>query len=68
MLDQDVTIIRQQEDNRYDERGQRIAFVRIEFKVGTDGPFVERIDRDTYTASARDEKLNRFAREVRAPK
>lgn len=66
-LDPDVKITRQVEDNKYDLAGNRNAFVRVEFFVGPHGPFVERFDRDTFTSAIRDEKIMRFAREVRTP-
>lgn len=65
MLDSDVKVIRQVEDARYTADGERQAYIRVEFRVGTQGPFVERFPRDGYTAVQRDNKLNEFAREVR---
>lgn len=65
MLDNDVKITKQVEDARYDETEQRIAIIRIEFKVGTAGPFVERMDKREFTREKRDEILNRFAAQVR---
>lgn len=63
-LDSAITIVRQVEDNTYDAAGKRSAFVRVEYMVGSDGPFVERIPKDQYTADERDRKLNDFARHV----
>lgn len=65
MLDQDVRVIRQVEDARWLDGQKREAIIRVEFKVGEHGPFVERFAKDGFTSSARDETLNRFAREVR---
>ena len=65
MLDADVKIVRQGEDNTYDLTGKRTALVRVEFMVGDFGPFVERFPREGFSGSARDDKLNTFAREVR---
>jgi hypothetical protein len=67
MLDADIKITKQVEDSTYDQDGSRTAFVRVEFFVGKHGPFVERVARDGFTQSSRDDKLNAFAREVRTP-
>lgn len=66
MLDADIRIVSINEDNRFDvDTGDRKAILRVTFKVGSHGPFVERFDKAAYSADARDEKLNAFAREVR---
>lgn len=65
MLDEDVEITKQVEDAKYNRDGTRTSFVRIEFHVGKHGPFVERLDKATYSAQTRDDRLNAFAREVR---
>ncbi len=66
MLDQDIRIVSINEDNLFDpDTGDRKAILRVTFKVGSHGPFVERLPKATYTADVRDDKLNMFAREVR---
>lgn len=65
MLDADVKVTKQVEDRRYEQDGTSNAFIRVEFFVGKHGPFVERFPKETYTADARDEKLNGFAAQVR---
>lgn len=65
MLDQDIKVSRQVEDARWLDGQRREAIIRVEFKVGDHGPFVERFPKEGYTASVRDERLNTFAREVR---
>jgi hypothetical protein len=65
MLEPDVKVIRTVEDSRYLLDGTRVAIIRVEFMVGTHGPFVERMPKDGYSALVRDMKLNDFAREVR---
>lgn len=65
MLDDDIKITKQVEDSRYGQDGARTAFIRVEFFVGKHGPFVERFEKDAFTADARDLKLTTFAREVR---
>jgi hypothetical protein len=67
MLDSGIEVLKQVEDARYNRDGTRTAFIRIEFMVDKHGPFVERIDKDGFTATMRDMKLNDFAREVRTP-
>jgi hypothetical protein len=65
MLDNGIEILKQVEDSRYLRDGTRQAFIRIEFMVDKHGPFVERVDKDGFTAVTRDMKLNDFAREIR---
>lgn len=65
MLDADVKVTRTQEDRRIDTLGKITNIIRVEFMVGAHGPFVERFDKDVYSAIVRDQKLNDFAREVR---
>lgn len=65
MLADDVKITKQVEDARYALDGTRTAFVRVEFFVGKHGPFVERFEKDTFTADTRDAKLNAWADQVR---
>lgn len=67
MLDADVKIRHQMEDSRFDARNERVAYVRVEFMVGEDGPFFERFDRESFTEQTRDSKLNALARELRHP-
>lgn len=66
MLEPDVKITKQVEDSRYALDGSRTAFIRVEFYVGKHGPFVERIEKDGYSAIVRDDRLTQFAREVRS--
>lgn len=63
-LDTDIKVQQQIEDATMVD-GERVAVVRVTFMVGRHGPFFERFPKDTYTADARNERLNRFAREVR---
>ena len=65
MLEPDIKVTKQVEDARYDLAGARTSFIRVEFYVGTHGPFVERLEKATYSALVRDDALNTFAREVR---
>jgi hypothetical protein len=66
MLDDGVRIVSVNEDNSFNaDTGERKAIIRVTFRVGTHGPFVERFAKDDYTAAVRDDRLNAFAREVR---
>jgi hypothetical protein len=65
MLADDIEITKQVEDSRYGRDGARTAYIRVEFVVGKHGPFVERFDKSTFTADARDAKLNEFGTMVR---
>jgi hypothetical protein len=65
MLADDVKITKQVEDSRYALDGSRAAFIRVEFYVGKHGPFVERFDKETFTADTRDAKLCAFADQIR---
>ena len=65
MLDPDIEVTKQVEDARYDRAGARSAFIRVEFVVGKHGPFVERFDKLTFSATTRDITLNAFAAQVR---
>lgn len=65
MLANDVKVTKQVEDARYALDGTRTAFIRVEFFVGKHGPFVERFEKDGYSAQVRDDRLTAFAAEVR---
>ena len=65
MLNDGVRIIAVQEDGTFDpDTAERKAVIRVTFKVGSHGPFVERFPKAEYSAVARDDRLNAFAREV----
>lgn len=65
MLAADIKIIRQVEDARYDDLGKPQPFIRVEFKVGDHGPFVERIPKPEFNTLTRDAILTAFADVVR---
>lgn len=66
MLEDDVKIVSINEDNAFNpDTGDRKAIIRVTFRVGTHGPFVERFDKIGYSAEVRDAKLMEWAREVR---
>jgi hypothetical protein len=65
MLDDDVKLVRVNEERIYDATLTPTVSVRVEFMVGKHGPFVEKFPKADYTALQRDDRLNAFAREVR---
>jgi len=66
MLDDDIRIVSVNEDNSFNaDTGERKAIIRVTFRVGAHGPFVERFAKTDYSAATRDATLNTFAREVR---
>lgn len=67
MLDNDIEITKQITDVKYNRAGEATYQIRVEFFVQKHGPFAERFDREGFTADARDQRLNAFAREVRTP-
>jgi hypothetical protein len=64
-LDDDIRIIRVQQDARFSEQGKSVPDIRVEFMVGDHGPFSERFEKAGYTADKRNERLNTFAEEIR---
>lgn len=63
-LDTDIKIQQQIEDAKLVD-GDRVPVVRVTFMVGKHGPFFERFEKDGFTSDLRNDRLNRFAREVR---
>lgn len=61
----DLTIVRQDEETRFGDDGKIVEQIRITFKVGPDGPFVRRFEKDTFNATTARLKLEEFARELR---
>jgi len=62
----DVSIIRQYEVQRLTQGGQAQSMMRVEFKVGEDGPFSVEIPREQYSAESARFEINIIAEEVRA--
>jgi hypothetical protein len=65
MLPDDVKITRQTQDAKFNADGTSTPFIRVEFTVGKHGPFIEKFDKDTYSAAVRDAKLTQLALEYR---
>jgi hypothetical protein len=66
MLASDIKIVQTTEQRTYGADLQATVYIRVEFLVGRNGPFVEKFEKDGYTALQRDDRLNTFAAEVRA--
>jgi hypothetical protein len=65
MLPPDVKVEKQSEDATYDRNLQRQAWIRVEFYVGNNGPFVERFKKEEFSGAVRDAKLTDFANHIR---
>jgi hypothetical protein len=66
MLDPGIRILKTSEFPKYDPLTlDKTTLYRVEWAVDKHGPFVEYFPKDTYTAAARDLKLNALAREVK---
>lgn len=65
MLPPDVKIRKQFEDAQFLEDGTLERQIYVEFMVGKDGPFRERIRKTDYSADMRDALLTAFAAHVR---
>lgn len=65
MLRDDIKILRQIEDAKWNTDGTVTSVIRVVFMVGAHGPFTEQLAKAGYTAQGRDDVLETFAREVR---
>jgi hypothetical protein len=65
MLEPDIEIAKISEETQYNKDFSRTGYIRVEFHVGKHGPFVQRFQKDGFTADIRDQGLNAFAQEVR---
>jgi hypothetical protein len=65
MLMPDVRITNQIEDARYNPDRTVARHVRVEFFVGTHGPFMLEIPKDDIVAGRRDELVENYARALR---
>lgn len=59
-----VRVFKQYDDARYNPDGSVTKLIKVVFMVGAHGPFTETFERDSFTASARDMRLQAFAREI----
>ena len=60
----DYTIERVIEESGF-EGDKPIAHMRVQFKVGDDGPFFERFRKEEFTPAAVEDKLSTFARDLK---
>ena len=61
-----ITISRQSQQTQLDDTGQVRTFVRIDFRVGNDGPFNISIPQDQFNPETVYQQLNDFAEKVAA--
>jgi len=59
-----ITIIRQSHQSALDAGGTIRRLVRVDFKIGDDGPFSVSIPETDYSAAAAQDRIEQFAREV----
>lgn len=64
----DVRVIRQTTEQLFDETGKPVENIRVEFKVGDDGPFYRRFPVAGFNGFDVVAKLEEFARELRTVK
>lgn len=62
----EVKVIRTSEETQFDDGGKVRPTIRVEFKVGADGPFIRHFDKEGFTGYAVKAALEDFARELRA--
>jgi hypothetical protein len=62
----DVRVTRTSEDTVFDDAGKMQPMVRVEFKVGEDGPFVKHFPKEGFSGLSVKAQLEEFARELRA--
>lgn len=65
-MDIDIKILKQDEEVSFDDAGKVVTHIRVLFKVGADGPFTKRFEKDTYSGAAARLELETFGRELRA--
>ena len=64
MLPADVKVLKQTEDATFTD-GQTVRTIKVQFKVGTHGPFQVTVPKDGFTSDIRDAAVNAFADQVR---
>jgi hypothetical protein len=62
----DPKVVRAVQDASFDTNGRPIEVMRVEFRVGEDGPFVVRIPREEFSAERVRTEMDRVARELNA--
>jgi len=66
MAGQAWQITRVSEETGAETGGQPAAYIRVEFKVGDDGPFVHRFRKAEYKPELARAHLDQFARDIQA--
>ena len=64
----EIRIVRQDTEMSFGDDNRPIERIRVEFRVGTDGPFFERFDKDGFSGTTARQRLETFARELRTMK
>lgn len=62
----EVKVTRTSEETTFDDGGKMVPMVRVEFKVGDDGPFIKHFPKDGFSGLSVKSQLEDFARELRA--
>lgn len=63
-MGQETKITKQFEERAIGEDGRPATFIVIEFTVGADGPFTERVPKADFTERAARERIDKLAREI----
>ena len=61
----DIVVVRTSEESTFDDVGRLVPKIRVEFKVGPDGPFIKYFPREGFTGTQTKLELEAFARELR---
>ncbi len=62
----EIRILRQLEEAGFASDGRVVPMIRVDFMVGNDGPFTERIAKDEFNSSVMRERLKAFAEHISA--
>lgn len=57
-------IVRMIEETGLDDQQRPVPVVRVEFRVGDDGPFIERVPKGVFSATAVRARLGAFAQQL----
>jgi hypothetical protein len=62
----EVVIVRQVGESGFDRDGRVRDEIRVEFRVGDDGPFAKRFPAESFDGAAVRRELDEFARQLKA--
>ena len=60
----EVKVTRTSEETTFDDAGKMLPMVRVEFKVGDDGPFIKHFPKEGFSGLSVKSQLEDFAREL----